>query len=145
MGVYREELVEPLARVLKNLGCRHGFVVYGSDGMDEITLTGPTHIGEVTQDGVTVSTLRPEELGLTLCTMADMRGGDAKGNALIVRNVLSGEKGPKRDVVLLNAAYALMAAGRTADVTAGMAMAAEAIDSGRALTQVEKLAALTNE
>ncbi len=145
MGVYREELVEPLAQVLKNLGCRHGFVVYGSDGMDEITLTGPTHIGEVTQEGVTVSTLRPEELGLTLCTMADMRGGDAKGNALIVRKVLSGEKGPKRDVVLLNAAYALLAAGRAADVKAGMVLAAEAIDSGRAMAQVEKLAALTNE
>lgn len=145
MGVYREELVEPLAQVLKNLGCRHGFVVYGSDGMDEITLTGPTRIGEVTQEGVSVSTLRPEELGLALCTMADMRGGDAKGNALIVRNVLTGEKGPKRDVVLLNAAYALMAAGRAADVKAGMALAAEAIDSGRAMDQVEKLAALTNE
>lgn len=145
MGVYREDLVEPLAHVLKNLGCRHGFVVHGSDGMDEITVTGPTRIGEVTQAGVTVSTLRPEELGLTLCTMADMRGGDAKGNAIIVRNVLSGEKGPKRDVVLLNAAFALMAAGRAGDVKAGMTLAAEAIDSGRALSQVEKLAALTSE
>ncbi len=145
MGVYREDLVEPLANVLKNLGCRRGYVVCGSDGMDEITLTGPTHVGTVTRDGVTVSTLRPEELGLTLCTMADLRGGDAKGNAVIVRNVLAGEKGPKRDVVLLNAAYGLLAAGKVTDVKTGMALAAEAIDSGRALAQVEKLAMLTNQ
>jgi anthranilate phosphoribosyltransferase len=145
MGVYREDLVEPLAQVLKNLGCRRGFVVNGSDGMDEITLTGPTHVAEVSPEGVKVSILRPEELGLSLCTMADLRGGDAKGNAVIVRSVLSGERGPKRDVVLLNAAYALLAVGKAADVAAGIALAADAIDSGRALTQVERLAAMTNE
>jgi anthranilate phosphoribosyltransferase len=145
MGVYREELVEPLAQVLKNLGCRRGYVVHGSDGMDEITLTGPTHIAAVTRDGVTLSLLRPEELGLTLCTMADLRGGDARGNAAIIRNVLGGERGPKRDVVLLNAAYALLAAGKTTDVSTGMQLAAEAIDSGRGAEQVARLAALTNE
>jgi len=145
MGVYRDDLVEQLGSVLRNLGCRRGFVVHGSDGMDEITLTGPTRIAEVTPAGVTVSTLRPEDLGLTLCTMADLRGGDAKGNAIIVRTVLNGEKGPRRDVVLLNAAYALLAAGKVAEVTAGLVLAAEAIDSGRALQQVAKLAAMTNE
>lgn len=145
MGVYRRDLVEPLAQVLKNLGCRRGFVVCGSDGMDEITLTGPTHIGEVCSDGVKVSTLQPEELGLSLCTMADLRGGDAKGNAAIVRAVLDGEKGPKRDVVLLNAAYALLAAGKAGDVAAAMEIAAEAIDSGRALQQLQKLVEMTNE
>jgi anthranilate phosphoribosyltransferase len=145
MGVYREDLVEPLAQVLRKLGCRHGFVVYGSDGMDEITLTGPTHIAEVTQSGVTVSTLRPEELGFALCTMADMRGGDAKGNAVIVRNILSGEKGPKRDVVLLNAAYALVAAGKVDAPADALVLAADAIDSGRALQQLEKLAAMAKE
>jgi anthranilate phosphoribosyltransferase len=145
MGVYREDLVEPLARVLKNLGCRRGFVVCGSDGMDEITLTGSTRVAEVTQESVTLSTLRPEDYGLPLCTMADLRGGDAKGNAIIVRAVLGGEKGPKRDVVLLNAAFALLAAGKVDDVTNGMNVAAEAIDSGRALAQMTKLAALTNE
>jgi anthranilate phosphoribosyltransferase len=145
MGVYRQDLVEPLAHVLKNLGCRRGYVVYGSDGMDEITLTGPTHIGRVSPEGVTVNVLRPEELGLPLCTMADLRGGDAKGNATIVRSILSGEKGPKRDVVLLNAAYALMAAGKADTAAAGMALAVDSIDSGRALQQLEKLVELTNE
>lgn len=145
MGVYREDLVEPLATVLKNLGCRRGFVVHGSDGMDEITLTGPTHIAEVTQDGVTVGTLRPEELGFSPCTMADMRGGDAKGNAVIVRNILAGEKGPKRDVVLLNAAYALVAAGKVLSPADAIGLASEAIDSGRALLQLEKLAVMTRE
>jgi anthranilate phosphoribosyltransferase len=145
MGVYRQDLVEPLAQVLKNLGCRRGYVVCGSDGMDEITLTGPTHIGRVSPEGVTVNVLRPEELGLPLCTMADLRGGDAQGNATIVRSILSGEKGPKRDVVLLNAAYALMAAGKADTAAAGMALAVDSIDSGRALQQLEKLVELTNE
>ncbi|HSR36640.1 MAG TPA: anthranilate phosphoribosyltransferase, partial [Desulfurivibrionaceae bacterium] len=143
MGVYRQDLVEPLAQVLRNLGCRRGFVVHGSDGMDEITLTGPTHVASVTPEGVTATTLQPADLGLTLCTMADLKGGDAKGNAAIIRALLAGERGPKRDVVLLNAAYALMAAGKADDVKAGMALATEAIDSGRA--QVDKLAKLTNE
>jgi anthranilate phosphoribosyltransferase len=145
MGVYRDDLVAQLGEVLRNLGCRRGFVVHGSDGMDEITLTGPTRIAEVTPAGVTVTELRPEEFGLPLCTMADLKGGDAKGNAAIVRAVLAGDKGPKRDVVLLNAAFALMAAGKTVDVQSGIRMAAEVIDSGRALAQVEKLARLTNE
>jgi anthranilate phosphoribosyltransferase len=145
MGVYREDLVEPLALVLKNLGCKRGFVVHGLDGMDEMTITAETTVAEVSDAGVTVGRVSPEQFGFSRCTMADLRGGDAKGNAIIVRAVLAGEKGPKRDVVLLNAAYALMAAGKTVDAAAGMAMAAEAIDSGRALAQVERLAKMTNE
>lgn len=144
MGVYREDLVEPLAQVLRNLGCRRGFVVHGLDGMDEITLTGPTAIAKVTADSVTVGRITPEEFGLQRCSMAELRGGNAQGNAIIVRAVLAGEKGPKRDVVLLNAAYALIAAGKTATPADGIKLAAEAIDSGRALAQVEKLATLTN-
>jgi anthranilate phosphoribosyltransferase len=145
MGVYREDLVEPLAQVLRNLGCRRGFVVCGSDGMDEITLTGPTTVASVTTAGVSVGRIAPEEFGFKRCTMADLRGGNAQGNAVIVRSVLSGEKGPKLDVVLLNAAYALIAAGKVADPAEGIKLAAEAIDSGRALAQVEKLAQLTNQ
>jgi anthranilate phosphoribosyltransferase len=145
MGVYREELVEPLARVLHNLGCRRGFVVHGSDGMDEITLTGETVVASVTREGVELSRIAPERFGLKRCGMAELKGGDAKGNALIVRAVLAGEPGPRRDVVLLNAAYALVAAGKAADPAAGLKLAAEAIDSGRALAQVEKLAALTKQ
>ncbi|MFZ4857786.1 MAG: anthranilate phosphoribosyltransferase [Desulfuromonadaceae bacterium] len=144
MGVYRADLVEKLAGVLHKLGCKHGFVVHGSDGMDEITLTGETLIAEVTPSGVTVSTISPEQLGLTRCPMTALKGGDAVANAAIVKAVLAGEQGPRRDIVLLNSAYALVAAGKVDSLTEGMALAAEAIDSGRALQQVERLAALTN-
>lgn len=145
MGVYREEMVEALAQVLRNLGCRRGFVVHGSDGMDEITLTGETAVAAVSPEGVVLERVAPEQFGLHRCRMEELRGGDAKGNAVIVRAVLGGEPGPKRDVVLLNAAYALVAAGFASDVPAGLVLAAEAIDSGQALDQVEKLARLTNQ
>jgi anthranilate phosphoribosyltransferase len=145
MGVYRADLVEKLAGVLHKLGCRHGFVVHGSDGMDEMTLTGETLMAEVTPAGVKLDSVTPEQLGLTRCDMAALKGGDAMVNAVIVKAVLSGEEGPRRDIVLLNAAYALVAAGKTSTPAEGMTLAAEAIDSGRALLQVEKLAALTNQ
>jgi anthranilate phosphoribosyltransferase len=145
LGVYREELVERLAHVLHNLGCRRGFVVHGRDGMDEITLTGETLMAAVTPAGVSLQTICPEELGFASCTMAELRGGDARGNAAIVRGVLSGEPGPKRDIVLLNAGYALVAAGKAADPADGVQLASAAIGSGRALAQLEKLVALTNE
>lgn len=145
LGVYREELVEQLARVLHKLGCRRGFVVHGMDGMDEITLTRETCLAEVTRDGVTVRTITPEEFGFASCPAGELRGGDAAGNARIVRSILEGEKGPRRDVVLLNAAYALVAAGKAADPAEGIRLAAEAIDSGRALAKLEQLKSLTNE
>ncbi len=145
LGVYREELTEKLAQVLRKLGCKRGFVVHGLDGMDEITLTTETRIAEVTPAGVNSRLFGPEELGLPRCSMADLRGGDAASNAAIVRGVLSGEKGPKRDIVLLNAAFGLVAAGKADDPAEGMRMAADAIDSGLAMGQLEKLAELTNE
>ncbi|KAA0888850.1 anthranilate phosphoribosyltransferase [Oryzomonas rubra] len=145
MGVYRADLVEKLAGVLHRLGCKHGFVVFGSDGMDEMTLTGETLVGEVTPAGVRLMTVTPEQVGLTRCSMDILRGGDATANAAIVRSVLSGEKGARRDIVLLNAAYALMAAGKAATPAEGLTLAAEAIDSGRAMGQLEKLVALTNQ
>lgn len=144
MGVYREDLVETLAKVLHNLGCQRGFVVHGLDGMDEITLTSETRIATVTPAGVSLGRIAPEEFGLQRCAMVEMRGGNAVENAAIVRGILGGEPGPKRDVVLLNAAYALVAAGKADSPAAGLSLAAEAIDSGRALAQIEKLAALTN-
>ena len=145
LGVYREDLVEKLAHVLKKLGCRHGFVVHGRDGMDEITLTTETRMAEVTAEGVSMKTLAPEDLGLTRCSMEELRGGDAAGNALIVKAILAGEKGPKRDIVLLNTAFGLVAAGKAADPHEGFRMAIDAIESGRALAQLEKLIAMTNE
>lgn len=144
MGVYRADLVEKLAGVLHKLGCRHGFVVHGSDGMDEITLTGKTLVAEVTPSGVKVMEISPEQFGFACCSMSDLKGGDAVANAVIVKSVLSGEQGVRRDIVLLNAAYALVAAGKANTPAEGILMAGEAIDSGRALQQVEKLAALTN-
>ncbi len=144
MGVYRDDLVEKLAGVLHKLGCRHGFVVHGSDGMDEMTLTGETMVAEVTQAGVTLSSITPEQFGFTRCTMADLKGGDAFANAEIVKIVLGGGRGPRRDIVLLNAGFALVAAGKASTPAEGMILAAESIDSGRALQQLEKLAMLTN-
>lgn len=145
MGVYREDLVEKLAGVLLRLGCKHGFVVNGRDGMDEITLTGETAAAEVTPDRVRLFTITPEEFGFERCSMQELKGGDASANAAIVRDVLNGTNGPKRDVVLLNAAFALLAAGRCQTVSEGITLAADAIDSGAARGQMEKLAVLTNQ
>lgn len=143
LGVYSDELVEKLAGVLQRLGCKRGYVVHGCDGMDEITLTGETAVASVTPESITMSVISPETFGLTRCRMADLRGGDAKGNAVIVKAVLAGEKGARRDIVLLNAAYALAAAGKVATPVEGIALASEAIDSGRALQQLEKLVEIT--
>ena len=143
MGVYREDLVDKLAHVLANLGCRKGFVVCGSDGMDEITLTGPTRVATVTAAGVSISDITPEEFGLQRCPMAALRGGDALGNAAIVRGILNGERGPRRDVVLLNAGYALVAAGTCVTVGEGIARAAAALDSGAAAAKLAALVELT--
>jgi anthranilate phosphoribosyltransferase len=140
LGVYREELVELLAGVLQKLGCRHGFVVHGSDGMDELTLTGPTRVAEITDSGVACYTITPEQFGFQRCVLADLQGGDAAANADIVRSVLSGTTGPKRDIILLNSAFALTAAGICADPESGIARAAKAIDSGEALLRLQGLA-----
>jgi len=145
LGVYREDLVATLARVLMQLGCRRGFVVYGLDGMDEITLTGPTRVGEINGGELSLYTVEPEDFGLTRVPLAALQGGDAVQNAAIVRALLAGENGPKRDVVLLNAAFALVAAGVADDIAAGLAAAAAAIDSGGALDKLEGLVRLTNE
>lgn len=145
MGVYRADLVEKLAGVLHKLGCRHGFVVHGSDGMDEITMTGETLVAEVTPAGVTLGTVTPEQFGFSRCSMQALKGGDAVANAVIVKSVLAGEQGPRRDIVLLNAAYALVAAGKAATPAEGIELAATAIDSGQALQQVDKLARLTTQ
>ncbi|NVN90696.1 MAG: anthranilate phosphoribosyltransferase [Desulfuromonadales bacterium] len=145
MGVYRADLVEKLAGVLHRLGCRHGFVVHGMDGMDEITTTRETMMAEVTAEGVVISTLKPEDLGLRRSSTHDLRGGDAAANAAIIRAVLGGETGPRRDIVLINSAYGLLAAGRAATAQQGLAMAAEAMDSGRARAQLDKLVAFTKD
>jgi anthranilate phosphoribosyltransferase len=145
LGVYHEDQVELLAHVLRELGCKHGFVVYGRDGMDEISLTTETVIAEVVPTGVEYRLVHPTDFGFAECRMEDLRGGDARQNASIVRDILSGQKGPKRDIVLLNAAFALVAVGKVADPADGLILAAGAIDSGLALRQLEKLIQMTNK
>jgi anthranilate phosphoribosyltransferase len=144
LGVYDESLVEVVAKVLVKLGCRRGFVVHGMDGMDEVTLTGPTRVGEIRDGAVTLSTIEPEDFGLRRCALTDLQGGDATANAAIVKDILNGNPGPKREVVLLNAAYALVAVGLAKDVDAGLVRARGVIDDGLAMAKLKGLVALTN-
>jgi anthranilate phosphoribosyltransferase len=144
LGVYDEKLVEMLAKVLAKLGCRRGFVVHGQDGMDEITLTGPTRIAEINAGQVSLSTIEPEDFGLRRCLLSDLQGGDAEENAAIVRDVLGGNEGPKRDIVLLNSAYALVASGIVESVESGLQKARNTIDAGLAKAKLEGLVTLTN-
>lgn len=144
LGVYRESLVDLLARVLINLGCRRGYVVHGLDGMDEVTLTGPTRVAEIKNGEMTLSTFEPEDFGFVRCQLSDLQGGDAEENAAIIRSILSGQSGPKRDVVVLNAAFALAAAGRAEDLQQGLAMSCEVLDNGRVAQQLAGLVKLTN-
>ena len=145
LGVYRRELVEPLAQVLMQLGCRRGFVVRGEDGMDEITLTGTTHIAAIQGESVELHTVAPEYFGFGRCRLEDLQGGDARQNAAIVHEVLAGEAGPKLDIVLLNSAYALVAAGVASGIDQGIETARDAISSGRAKETLETLIRMTNQ
>jgi len=143
LGVYRRDLVEPMTRVLKKLGCKKGFIVHGSDGMDEITLTGPTYVGEISAD-LRFYEVRPEDYGLRSCSLEELKGGDADRNAEIVKGILLGEKGPCRDIVLLNSAFALLAADKVPDVPEGLRLAGEVVDGGKALEKLEGLVEMTN-
>ncbi len=145
LGVYREDLVEPLAKVLSRLGCKRGFVVHGLDGMDEVTLTGPTRVAEINGEAVRLYTVEPEDFTLSRCKLVDLQGGDADVNADLVQAVLQGEKGPRREVVLLNSAFALLAADKVSDIQSGIERAAEAIDSGQALSKLNDLIRMTNQ
>ncbi|MDX2479817.1 MAG: anthranilate phosphoribosyltransferase [Desulfuromusa sp.] len=145
LGVFSEDLVKPLAQVLLSLGCRRGFVVHGADGMDEITLTGTTLVAAISGNNVEVQTIEPEQFGFKRCRLEDLQGGDAEQNAKIVSEVLFGHPGPKLDIVLLNSAYALVAAGLATDVDAGIDQAREAVASGRAKSTLEALIRMTNQ
>jgi len=139
VGVYAEELVEKVAEALRLLGLRRALVVHGRDGLDEITISGPTRIAELRNGRVRTYSLTPEECGLRRMPLEALAGGDAATNAAILRATLDGENSPRRDVVLMNAAAALVAAGRAESVPEGVPMAAESLDSGAAR---EKLGAL---
>ena len=145
LGVYALTLTEPLAHVLKNFGAQCAFVVHGRDGLDEITTTTTTQVSELVDGEVNTYTLDPTELGIPTVQPSDLKGGTPEENAEMTLSVLRGEKGPKRDIVLLNAAAAIVAGGKAEDITAGLAVAAESIDSGWALEKLEGLKAKSNE
>ncbi len=143
VGVYSADIVEKLAEALSMLGLRRAFVVHGSDGLDEITVTASTRIAEVRDGQVHSYEVTPEEFGLQRATLDEISGGDASHNATLIREVLAGKKSARRDIVLLNAAAALVAAGRADHVRDAVPLAAEAIDSGAALAKLQALIAFT--
>lgn len=141
LGVFNEELAPVLAWVLARLGLKRALVVYGGGGIDELSLSGVNHLCEVKDGKVGASyTLTPEEVGLTKASLEEIRGGDPAENAVYIRRVFQGEKGPRRDVIILNSAAALYAAGRAESIASGVRIAAEMIDSGQALGKLEALA-----
>jgi anthranilate phosphoribosyltransferase len=143
IGVYSAALTEPLARVLAELGTIRAFVVHGADGLDEISNTGESVVSEVREGVVRTFTLRPEDFGMPRASIAELLGGDREQNAEIIRGILRGQPGPRRDIVLMNAAAALVAGLRAHDLKEGVALAAQSIDSGEALSRLERLAALS--
>ena len=145
LGVYKKELTPVLAEVLNKLGSRSAFVVYGEGSLDEISITGKTQVSKLKDGQVNTYMIEPEDFGLPRASLNDIRGGDAQENARIVLSVLQGESGARRDMVLLNAAAALVAAGRAVGFQEGITQAAEAIDTGRALDKLEGMKAITNE
>lgn len=146
MGVYDRKLVEPLAQVLANLGVVRGVAVSGSDGMDEVTLTGPTHVCEIRFGELTSYDITPEQFGFSRCKLEDLVGGTPEENAQITLDILSGkERGPKRDVVVLNAAMALYLGIDDCTVADCVEMARDLIDSGKAAAKLEEFRKLTNE
>jgi len=145
VGVFNTAWTEPIAEVLKNLGSVHSWVVHGADGLDEITTTGPTHVTELKDGTIRTFEVRPQDAGLPPATLEDLKGGDATVNAAAIRDVLGGEEGPFRDIVVLNAAAALIVGGKATDLRDGAERAARAIDEGAASRALDQLVAITNE
>ena len=144
LGVYDGYLVEPLAQVLVNLGVRRGMVVYGQDKLDEISMSAPTTICEIRDGWFKSYTVKPEDFGFTRCTKAELRGGTPEENAKITLSILGGAPGPMRDAVLLNAGASLYIGGKADSMAEGVKLAADLIDSGKALQTLEKLIEVSN-
>ena len=144
LGVYDGALTEALAGVLGQLGSERALVVHGSDGLDEITLTGPTQVSELRDGRVSTRQIDPRDFGLQRASAEALQGGDAAYNARILREVLDGREGPRLDVVLINAAAAIAVGGRAEDMTAGLELARASIDSGRARQALERLVEVSN-
>ena len=144
LGVYDGYLVEPLAQVLINLGIKRGMVVYGQDKLDEISLSAPTTICEIKDGWFKSSVITPEDFGLQRCRKEDLRGGTPEENAEITRSILRGEKGPKRDAVLMNAGASLYIGGKAGSMKDGIILAAQLIDSGKAAETLNRLITVSN-
>ncbi|MFN3480239.1 MAG: anthranilate phosphoribosyltransferase [Thermodesulfovibrionales bacterium] len=144
LGVFADRLTEPLAEVLGNLGAEDVMVVHGEDGLDEITISDGTRVSRFRHGRVETSYLSPEDFGLGRSPLSSIVGGDKDENAKILMEILKGEKGPKRDIVLINSAAALVVAGKTDDFKEGVMIAAEAIDSGRAMKKLEEVIKVSN-
>ncbi|MCK5014631.1 MAG: anthranilate phosphoribosyltransferase [Candidatus Omnitrophica bacterium] len=143
LGVYSRDLVEPMAHVLKNLGLKRAMVVHGSDGLDEITITDKTFISEYDGNEVISYDISPEELGISIAKPHDLEGGGLETNVRICEEILIGKAGPKMDIVLLNAAYALYVAEKVTSISQGMDMAKATIDSAKALDKLNELKQFT--
>ncbi|ABS64778.1 anthranilate phosphoribosyltransferase [Parvibaculum lavamentivorans DS-1] len=144
LGVFAAEWVKPFAEALRNLGSDSAWVVHGSDGMDELTTTGPSAVAELKGGSIRVFEVTPEDAGLPRASIEDLKGGDPEQNAAAIRRLLDGEAGAYRDIVLLNTAAALIVSGKAATLKEGAGLAAKAIDSGAAKQTLAKLVAATN-
>lgn len=145
LGVYAEELTEPIAGVLDRLGCERACVVHGEDGLDEITTTARTKISEVTHGKIRSYHIQPEDFGIARTEPDQLKGGDPKQNVEIALSILQGERGSRRDIVLLNAGAAIAVGGLAGGIKEAMELATESIDSGAALDKLERLKAVTND
>lgn len=144
LGVYAEEWVEPVAAALLANRAIKAWVVHGSDGLDEITTTGPTHVAQIEGGSLTTFMISPEDVGLPRATLDELKGGDPEANAGALRALINGAHGPYRNIVLFNAAAAFLVADKVADLKEGVALAAHQIDSGAAKATLEKLIAVSN-
>ena len=145
LGVYEEELLEPMAEVLRNLGVKHALIVFGDDRLDELSISSTSSVCEIKDGEITKYKIDPRELGLSLYSKDDIVGGTADENAVITRDVLEGkEQGAKRDIVLLNAGAALYTIGKAATMKEGVELARQAIDSGKALEKLDEFIQYTN-
>ena len=138
LGVYSKELMEPIAKVLRKMGVRRGMVVHGEDGLDEISIGAPTTVCDFSSDSLDIYTIKPEDFGIAKGEKDSLRGDSPEVNAQITRSILSGEKGAKRDAVLLNAGAALYIGGKAPSFKDGVCLASELIDSGKALQVLER-------
>jgi anthranilate phosphoribosyltransferase len=144
IGVFSRQWVEPMAQVAKLLGSESVWVAHGSDGLDEITTSGPTYVAALENGAVRTFEINPEDIGIPRAKPEALRGGDAETNAAALLSVLKGNKGPYRDIAVLNAAAALIVAGRAKDLKEGAAIASKSLDSGEAEGRLDRLIAVSN-